>query len=92
MQDNVVKMPNGQCEISEEYMKFILGLLFSLTLFAALADDGDVADAELIAELKEYCAEVAAEDGTGGKSQEQFMLDCVNEELASEGYQPLEKL
>lgn len=73
-------------------MKFILGLLFSLTLFAALADEGDVADAALIAELKQYCAEIAVEEGTGTKSQEQFMLDCVNEELAGEGYQAVEKL
>jgi len=73
-------------------MKFILGLLLSLTLFAALADEGDVADIALIAELKQYCAEISGEDGTGNKSQEQFMLDCVNKELASEGYQALEKL
>jgi hypothetical protein len=81
VQDNVVKMPNGQCEMREGYMKF-----------AALADEGDVADIALIAELKQYCAEISGEDGTGNKSQEQFMLDCVNKELASEGYQALEKL
>ena len=73
-------------------MKSILGLLLSLTLFAAVADEGEVADAALIAELNLYCAEVSAEDGTETKSQEQFMLDCVNEELASEGYQALEEL
>ncbi|MFQ3198413.1 MAG: hypothetical protein ACJAUL_000030 [Paraglaciecola sp.] len=92
MQDNVVNIPNCQCEIPEEYMKFILGLLLSLTLFAAVADEGELADAALIEELNQYCAEVSAEDGTGTKSQEQFMLDCVNEELANEGYQTLEKL
>ncbi|MFQ3234564.1 MAG: hypothetical protein ACI9C4_000115 [Paraglaciecola sp.] len=85
-------MPNSQCEIREEHMKFILGLLFSLTLLTAVADEGDVADVALIIELNQYCAEVAAEDGTGIKSQEQFMLDCVNKELADAGYQTLEKL
>jgi hypothetical protein len=73
-------------------MKFILGLFFSLTLFAAIAQEGDVADAALIAELKQYCTEVATEDGTGNKSPEQFMLDCVNEELASDDYQPVDEL
>ena len=66
-----------------------LGLLLTTSVFA---DDRPVADKELIVELKQYCKEVAHEDGTDGKELKVFMLECVNEELESEGYQPLAKL
>ncbi len=66
-----------------------LGLLFST---AVVGDERPVAGAKLIAELKEYCTEVAEEEGTDGKKMDVFMLDCINEELESEGYQPIKKL
>jgi hypothetical protein len=66
-----------------------LSLLLSTTV---MADDRPVADKELIAELKKYCTELAQEDGTDGKELKVFMLECVNEELDSEGYQPLTEL
>lgn len=66
-----------------------LGLLLTTTV---CADDRPVADKELIAELKQYCTELAQEDGTGDKELKVFLLECVNEELDSEGYQPLAKL
>ena len=66
-----------------------LGLLLTSSVFA---DERPVADKELIAELTQYCTELAQEDGTDGKELKVFMLECVNEELDSEGYQPLAKL
>ena len=66
-----------------------LSLLLSTTV---MADDRPIADKELIAELKQYCTELAQEDGTDGKELKVFMLECVNEELDSEGYQPLTEL
>jgi hypothetical protein len=66
-----------------------LSLLLSTTV---MADDRPIADKELIAELKEYCTELAQEDGTDGKELKVYMLECVNEELDSEGYQLLTKL
>ena len=66
-----------------------LSLLLSTTV---MADDRPVADKELIAELKKYCTELAQEDGTDGKELKVYMLECVNEELDSEGYQPLTEL
>jgi hypothetical protein len=36
--------------------------------------------------------EVAEDEGTGELSMEAFLLNCVNEELESEGYQPITKL
>jgi len=66
-----------------------LSLLLSTTV---MADDRPVADKEFIAELKKYCTELAQEDGTDGKELKVFMLECVNEELDSEGYQLLTEL
>jgi hypothetical protein len=66
-----------------------LSLLLSTTV---MADDRPVADKELIAELKQYCTELAQEDGTDGKELKVYMLECVNEELDSEGYQLLTEL
>jgi len=73
-------------------MKKVLLTLCVLLTTSVLADDRPVADQELITELKQYCTEIAQEDGTGGKELPVFMLECVNEELDSEGYQPLSKL
>jgi len=67
----------------------VAGLLFAAS---AIADDRPVADMDLILELKQYCADVATEDGTGGLSLDAFLLVCVNDELDSEGYQPITKL
>jgi hypothetical protein len=66
-----------------------LGLLLST---AVMADEQQVADKELIAELKQFCTELAQEDGTNGKELDVFLLECVNEELDSEGYKALTKL
>ncbi len=68
----------------------LVSALFAST--ALFAQDAMEADADTIAELKEYCMEIAAEDGTEGMPMEMFLLTCVNEELESEGYKPLKKL
>lgn len=71
--------------------KFVIAAL-ALTSTFVLADELMVADAGLIAELKQYCMEVAQEDGTGDLSMDAFILKCVNEELESEGYKPVASL
>jgi len=76
----------------ENMMKKVLLTLCLFLTTAVVADERPVADKELIAELKQYCTELAQEDGTDGKELQVFMLECVNEELDSEGYQPLTKL
>lgn len=76
----------------ENMMKKVVLTLGLLLTTAVFADERPVADKELIAELKQYCTELAEEDGTDGKELPVFMLECVNEELDSEGYQPLTKL
>lgn len=72
-----------------------LGLgLFGLSAlaFSAMATESETAPAELIAELTQFCKEVAEEEGTKGKPEDVFVLECVNDELEAEGYQKLKSL
>ena len=43
-------------------------------------------------DMLQFCQEVAAEDGTGSLSMQDYLLKCVNEELDSEGFNPVSKL
>ena len=71
----------------------ILSTLLSTSLsFGIFADEKPKADIELIAELKQFCSEVAEEDGTDDLSLPAFLLVCVNQELDEEGYQSIKKL
>jgi len=70
----------------------IVGFVCSTVIPHSLAEDLPKADDESIQELKEFCNEVAQEDGTGELTLTDFLLKCVNEELESEGYEQLKKL
>ncbi|BCO19710.1 MULTISPECIES: hypothetical protein [unclassified Alteromonas] len=70
-------------------MKGLLLIGLSALTFSVLATESEKAPAELIAELKQYCAEVAEDEGTQGKPIKAFILECVNDELESEGYAKL---
>jgi hypothetical protein len=52
----------------------------------------ETAPAELIAELQQYCTEVTEDECTQGKPMKTFVLECVNDELESEGYQKITSL
>ena len=67
-------------------------LLLAMISFVSVAQTAPQADPEIVQELKDFCVEVASEDGTGDMSMEQFLLECVNQELESEGYATLKKL
>lgn len=71
--------------------KLIVAAALSVA-FGVLADDLPEADAEVVQEMKDFCMEVASEDGTGSQTLEQFLLNCVNQELESEGYQPVKSI
>nr|WP_136252764.1 hypothetical protein [Ningiella ruwaisensis] len=79
-------------------MKRFLTVLFASALvsfapaFLAQADDRPVAEEDVVLELKTYCQDIANDEGTDGMSLDQFLLDCVNEELEAEGYQPVTQL
>ncbi len=73
----------------------LLGLgLFGLSAlaFSVMATESETAPAELVAELTQFCKEVAEEEGTKGKPEDVFVLECVNDELEAEGYQKLKSL
>ncbi|MDN4502182.1 hypothetical protein QX776_07195 [Alteromonadaceae bacterium BrNp21-10] len=73
-------------------MKPLLGFALLLMSFFVTADELVAADKETIAELKQYCKNIAEEDGTDGKELNVFLLECVNQELEAEGYLPIKKL
>ena len=60
----------SQVENVMKKVLFTLGLLFTT---AVIADDRPVADKDLIAELTQYCTELAEEDGTDGKELKVFL-------------------
>ncbi|WP_338518069.1 hypothetical protein [Alteromonas gracilis] len=69
---------------------FLIGC--SVMALSVSATDSETAPAELIAELQQYCTEVAEGEGTQGKPMKAFVLECVNDELESEGYQKITSL
>jgi len=71
----------------ENMMKKVLLTLGLLLATTVMADEQPKADKEVIAEFEQYCTELAQEEGTDGKDLKVFMLECVNDELKSEGYQ-----
>lgn len=73
-------------------MKTLVSLLLSCLAVSAFANEAKPAPAELVAELTTFCQEVAEEDGTNGKPLNEFLLECVNEELESEGFEPVDAL
>lgn len=73
-------------------MKQLFAITALLTTLSVSADDRPVAPADLVEELKAYCQEIAAEDGTDGLDMVTYVLNCINDELESEGYQPVAAL
>ncbi len=72
-----------------KYTLFVAGLLFAMS---TAAEDRPVAEADLVQEYKVYCMEIAEDEGTGKLSMDEFLLSCINDELESEGYQPINTL
>lgn len=69
-----------------KYTILVAGLLFAMS---TAAEDRPVAEDDLIQEYKVYCMEIAEDEGTGKLSMDEFLLSCINDELESEGYQPI---
>jgi hypothetical protein len=69
-----------------KYTILVASLLFAMS---TAAEDRPVADADLVQEYKAYCMEIAEDEGTGKLSIDEFLLSCINDELESEGYQPI---
>lgn len=69
-----------------------VGLFVGLTSVSLYADEKPAADEALLKELKQFCKEMAEDDGVTADKLPAYLLKCVNEELESEGYKPLTKL
>ncbi|MBU2878452.1 MULTISPECIES: hypothetical protein [Aliiglaciecola] len=65
--------------------KWLLGAAVT-AIYASVSYAQEAADPDTVADMLQYCLEVAAEDGTGDLSKQEFVLNCVNEELESEGF------
>jgi hypothetical protein len=77
-----------------EIMKFLLTSLLALSVlhFQAIAEEAKPAPPEVLKEIKQECAEYAKEDEIPKEELSEYMLNCVNDELAERGFAPLKKL
>lgn len=66
-----------------------IALLLTLTVNAQEMTE---ADPSLVTELMEYCSGIAEDDGTDGMTMDAYLLNCINEELASENHKPITEL
>ncbi|MDP5032992.1 MAG: hypothetical protein NWQ54_22375 [Paraglaciecola sp.] len=73
-------------------MKTVALLFVGLLSFSLYADEKPAADEALLKELKQFCTEMAEDDGIAADKLAAYLLSCVNEELESEGYAPVKKL
>lgn len=64
----------------------ILLVGFSAT-FSAVAEDKPVAEQEVVMEFKQFCEDIAADEGTDDLSLPEYLLQCINDELEAEGFQ-----
>ena len=73
-------------------MKGLMLVGISALTFSAMATAQEAAPADLIAELTQFCTEVAEDEGTKGMALNAFLLQCVNDELEAEGYATVSSL
>lgn len=69
---------------------FRIAGVFALVLTGNVlaADDAkEQAPAEMVAELTQMCTDWAKDDNVEAGALKKYVLDCVNEELLSNGYQ-----
>jgi hypothetical protein len=73
-------------------MKTVAILFVGLLSFSSYADDKPAADEALLKELKQFCTEMAEDDGIAADKLADYLLTCVNQELESEGYATVTEL
>ncbi|MFC4700630.1 hypothetical protein ACFO4O_10700 [Glaciecola siphonariae] len=64
----------------------------SFTATQAFSEDLPVADIDVVMDFKQFCEDIAEEEGTDGMALPEFLLQCVNDELEAEGYQTVTSL
>jgi hypothetical protein len=73
-------------------MKTVALVIVGLLSFSSYADDKPTADEALLKELKQFCSEMAEDEGIAADKLPAYLLKCVNDELESEGYAIVTKL
>jgi len=68
----------------------LIALLLSISGYAVSSEQA--APAELISETLETCKQYAIEDGVPQDDLNNYLLDCVNEELEANGYLRIESI
>lgn len=76
---------------------FASALLLSLSAFAQPPTDTDqpkqeAAPADIISNAKEMCTAWAKDDGIEQEQLNEYLLNCVNNELSYDNYQPVDSL
>lgn len=73
-------------------MKNAVLILIGALALPCFANDDAVASKDEVSELKAYCMEVANEEQVPAAELNAYLLKCVNDELASEGYQAVSSI
>ncbi|MET1256144.1 hypothetical protein ABVT43_13470 [Aliikangiella sp. GXAS 311] len=71
-------------------MSFLIVALFSLNALAI--NEPKDAPKDVLDEAIELCKRYASEDQINPEELEVYLLDCVNSELETQGYKPVEKI
>ncbi|KPZ62197.1 hypothetical protein [Pseudoalteromonas sp. P1-7a] len=72
--------------MNKALLALIVAPLFSVSATAAIADDAPAASAQTIKEYTDMCVNWAKDDDVANEDLLGYVLQCVNDELESEGY------
>jgi hypothetical protein len=73
-------------------MKKLLIVIFALASFASIAGEQKKAPQSAVDEAISLCQNYAVEDGISGEELASYLLACVNDELAAQGYEPVDTI
>jgi hypothetical protein len=73
-------------------MKKTVLILLGIFALPCFAGDDAVASKDEVSELKAYCMESADEEQVPAAALSAYLLKCVNDELASEGFQAVSSI
>ena len=72
--------------MNKALLALIVAPLFSVFATVAIADDAPAASAQTIKEYTDMCVNWAKDDDVANEDLLGYVLQCVNDELESEGY------
>ena len=72
--------------MNKALLALIVAPLFAVSATVAIADDAPVASAQTIKEYTDMCVNWTKDDDVSNDDLFGYVLQCVNDELESEGY------